>query len=233
MLNIEEIGLIEPYDEAPPQHCLFTLVRQGQRLEAPITQPTSTHIVLLTLLLGAIATPLCLFIYGALRPSEPRLAIGLLFCAIWLLAVLGPAAFWVFVPIGWLRPDHWIRFDRGTGILSIRGGYAEFRRDEIVAFLSVTDCRKKKRQTELQVITGSVTSFSKHFVANCRELNPSLAFATVMQELGEFSEIAYWFAVIDEDGKVALNQRMASDTTNVLGRSLTEQTAIENSSGQR
>lgn len=78
MLNIEEISLIEPYDETPPRRCLFTLVRQGQRLEAPIAQPTGTHIVLLTLLLGAIATPLCLFIYSALRPSDPSVGIGLL-----------------------------------------------------------------------------------------------------------------------------------------------------------
>lgn len=215
MLNIEEIGLIEPYDETPPRHCLFTLVRQGERLEAPIAQPTGTHIVLLTLLLGAIATPLCLFIYSALRPSDPSVGIGLLLGVIWLLGVLGPAAFWLFVPIGWLRPDHWIRFDRDTGILSIRGGYAEFNRDEIVAFLSVTDCRKQKRQTEFQVLTGSVTSFSKHFVANCRELNPGLAFAKVMQELGEFSHIPYWFAVIDEDGTLSLNPPSATEFTKV------------------
>lgn len=211
-VELEDIGLIEPYDELPPRHCPLTIVRNERRIEAPIPQPTRTHLVLLTLFLAAISTPLCIAIYRAMQPSDHKFGVGAMIVACWTLSVFGPAAFWMVIPVGWLRPDHWIRFDRETGILSIRSGYSEFHRNEILALLSVTDLRKKKRQTEFQVVTVCSTSAStsastsKHFVANCRELNPNVAFATVIREIGSFAEIPCWFAIIDSDGKTSIDR---------------------------
>lgn len=216
MLNLKDIGLIEPYDELPPRYCPLTIVRNERRIEAPIPQPTRTHLVLLTLFLAAISTPLCIAIYLAMQPSHIAFGVEVMIVPCWILSVFGPAAFWMVIPVGWLRPDHWIRFDSESGILSIRGGYSEFHRDEILALLSVTDLRKKKRQTEFQVVTVCSTSAStststsastsKHFVANCRELNPNVAFATVIREIGSFAEIPCWFAIIDSDGKTSIDR---------------------------
>ena len=208
MLDLKDIGLIEPDDELPPRHCLLTIVRNEGRIEAPIPQPTGTQIALLTLFLAAVSTPFCIAIYRGMQRSDHAFGVGVMIVACWTLSVFGPAAFWMFIPVGWLRPDHWIRFDRESGILSIRGGYSEFHRDEIIALLSVTDLRKKKRQTEFQIVTVCSTSAStsKHFVANCGELNANVAFATVIREIGSFAGIPCWFAIIDPDGKTSIDR---------------------------
>lgn len=205
-VELKDIGLIEPYDEMPPRHCLLTVVRNERRIEAPIPQPTGTHVTLLTLFLAAVSTPFCIAIYSAMQPRDHEIGVGVIIGACWLLGVFGPAAFWMIIPVGWLRPDHRIRFDRESGILSIRGGYSELHRDEIIALLSVTDLRKKKRQSEFRIVTVSSTSTSKHFVANCRELDPNLAFAAIIKEIGSFAGIPCWFANIDSDGKTSIDR---------------------------
>ncbi len=208
MLNLEEVGLIEPDDELPPRYCPLAIVRNERRIEAPIPQPTGKQIGLLTLFLAAVSTPLCIAIYRGMQPSHIAIGVEVMIVPCWILSIFGPAAFWIFIRGGWPCPDHLIRFDREPGILSIRGGYSEFHRDEILALLSVTDLRKKKRKTEFQVVTVCSTSVStsKHFVANCRELNPKVAFATVIREIGSFAGIPCWFAIIDSDGKTSIDR---------------------------
>lgn len=76
MLNLKDIGLIEPYDELPPRNCLLTIVSNDQRIEAPIPQANSTHIILLTLFLAAVGTPLCIAIYRACNRVTMRLVLG-------------------------------------------------------------------------------------------------------------------------------------------------------------
>ena len=205
MLSLEDIRLIEPYDETPPRRCPLSVVQSDQQIEAPIHQPTGFHIALLTILLAAFGTPICYVVYFNAASDQNRFGLGVLVSVVWVLGVIGPAAFWLFWPIGILRPDHWIRFDRESGLLSLKGGFSEFRRDEIAALLSVTDLRKKKRQTEFQIVTGCPGAFAKHFVANCRELDPQIAFGTVIQEIGRFSGIPYYFAMIDSDGKISID----------------------------
>jgi len=213
MLNVKDIGLIEPYDETPPRHFRFSIVTNDRRIEVPISQPKGVHIALLTLLLAALGTPLCVIVFNALRTNDNGFAVTpLLVLAIWIIAILGPATFWLFWPVGgMLRPDHLIRFDRVSGLLSIKGGFSIFRRDEIVALLSVTDLRKRKQQTEFQIISGAPGAFAKHFVANCRELDPRMAFRNVMQKIGEFSGIPHCFAMIDADGNITIDAEENTD----------------------
>ena len=213
MIDSAQIGLIDPYDETPPERWSFEVAVQDNRMELPIAEAKPMHIALLTIGLAAIATPMCYFIYSGLKDSMivagNGIALGIFCVVIWTLAVLGPAAFWLFFPVGMLRPDHWLRFDRDTGMLSIRGGWSTFQREEIVCLLAVTDLRKGKRQTEFQVISGSPSAFEKHFVANCRLLDPQQAFGTTIEALSEFSGIPWCYAIIDEDGKVSVDERDA------------------------
>ena len=209
MIDAAQIGLIAPYDETPPEHWSFEVAVYENRMELPIAQPKPMYIALLTIGLAAIATPMCYFIYAGLKGSMVAgngIALGIVFVVIWILAVLGPAAFWFFLPVGMLRPDHWLRFDRDSGTLSIRGGWSTFQREEIVCLLAVTDLRKGKRQTEFQVISGTPNAVEKHFVANCRMLDPQRAFGTTIEALSEFSGIPWCYAIINEDGKVDVKE---------------------------
>lgn len=212
MIDTTQISLIVPYDERPPERWSFEVEVHDNRMELPIAQPKPVHIAPLTIGLAAIATPMCYFIYGGLKDSMIVAGNGIVFVVIWLLAVLGPAAFWLFFPVGMLRPDHWLRFDRSTGMLSIRGGWSIFQREEVVCLLSVTDLRKGKRQTEFQVISGTPCAFEKHFVSNCRVLDPQQAFGSTIEALSEFSGIPCCYAIIDENGKVEIKEGSVNAT---------------------
>lgn len=205
MLSLEDIRLIEPYDEIAPWRCQLTVVESDQRIEVPIHQISGFQVALLTILLAVICTPICYIVYAHVGSDENRIAFGILVSVIWILGVIGPAAFWLFWPIGFLRPDHWIRFDRDSNLLSIRGGYSIFHLNEIIGFLSVTDLRRRKRVTEFQVITCDSGARANHFVSNCRELNPELAFGHVIKQFGRFSKIPYYFATIDSDGYIRID----------------------------
>jgi hypothetical protein len=209
MIDAAQISLIEPYDETPPARCGFEVAVHENRVDLPIAQPKAKFIALMTMGLAAVATPMCYFIYGGLKGSMVAgngIELGIVLVVIWILAVLGPAAFWWYLPVGMLRPDHWLRFDRGTGTLSIRGGWSTFNREEIVCLLAVTDLRKGKRQTEFQVVSGTPCAVEKHFVANCRELDPQRAFGSIIEAFSDFSGIPWCYAIIMENGIVDIKE---------------------------
>ncbi len=70
-------------------------------------------------------------------------------CIAWIIGVFGPAAYYRFWPIGSLRPDHWLRFDRDLSVLSIRGGWSILRYEEIQCFLAVTIFERGKLSSKL------------------------------------------------------------------------------------
>lgn len=204
MIDSKDIGLIEPWDEQPPDEFRVEVKLENNQIEIPMKQAPFVAILLLTIGLAIVGTPLCflLWLSPPTPPMSPSTTAFRLFVAVaWCIGVLGPAAFWYLWPNGLLRPDHWIRYDRDSRVLSIRGGWSTFHREEIVCFLAVTDVRRRKRRTELQVLTLSEPCNAKHFVAHCRVTDPELAFGSVMTQFATFSDIPCFVATIDVDGR--------------------------------
>lgn len=201
-----EVALIEPPDEIPPKLSVKKAVETGDRLELPIALPTTKQLVWGMSVLAVVASLFCGLILWFFSQQKVSLSSGItqliMFC--WLIALVGPALFWFAFPNGVLKPDHWLRYDRKLGELSIRGGTTILQFDQVICIISVSDRRKRKQQTELQVLSVGTTIPYKHFVLNSRELDPRQAFGTVLEQFHDFAGLPRYYASIDEQGKVYL-----------------------------
>lgn len=205
MLSPQDIGLIEPYDRSNHDRFECEAVVNGDQIEIPIVYPNGWQVILLTLGLAAIATPLSLVVYNSFKEIGFDIPTsGFAVSTIWAIAVIGPPAIFYYARNSPLLPNHLLRFDRSTGILSLPSRWASFRREEIVCFLSVTDFRKNRSQTEFQIITGDGSPFAKHLVATCLSRNPDHGFLKVIEQFSGFSGIPSAIAIIQPDGAMEI-----------------------------
>ncbi len=203
MLNASDISLIDSDVDPPPRECQLSVVVESKYVVIPITQPSMVAVLLVTLGLFALGTPLCFVIYESAH-KQPGIAGSIMLPMLivaWVVGVFGPAVYYLFWPTGVLRPDHWLRFDRELNVLSIRGGSSILKFQDIVCLLAVTDLRKK--QTEFQVVSRASTT-EKHFVASCRVPNPEQAFGKTLEAFGRLSKIRACYATISHDGMINL-----------------------------
>ncbi len=203
MLKPADVRLVGPEDELPPAESILETVVLGDRLEIPLAQPSARHVVLLTLALTAIATPLCLFLaysFARLDQFPIRLAIWPVIAAAWIVAVFGPAFWWLCVPTGAIKPHYLVQVDRDKQTISLWGGWSTYPLSQILCICAVADLRKRAKRTELQLIVRSEPHHEPQFVTHCRQLDPQVAYGQLLREISQFSGIPACVATIATDG---------------------------------
>lgn len=199
MVAPETLELIATSDDGSPmEEAMYQAEDRGDVVVIPIPQMGHAGIWIMTIALATIATPLVYFVM--LRNSADHISgfMKVVPVAAWFLAVFGPICFYYFVPFGWLRPGHWLLFDRNTQVLSFQGGFHRWHRSQIQYLLAITGSRPKSERfvTELQICVGD----AKYLILHTTQRDPEKAYGKTMRVFACAMQVPAYIAKMKADG---------------------------------
>lgn len=203
MIDDTHICLIESNDGPAPARCDLGVTEDSDFVQVPLRLPSRTEILAMILLLVFLATPACILFFSLIRESFGNTLFAVMVAtSIWLLSVGLTTAYWLIWPIGQLKPDHLLRYDKRSETISLNGGAYLFRRKEVLCLLSVTDLRKRKRRTELQLLAGPSNHPEAIFLFDCQASDPVEGFGAIAIPLQKLAGLPVLFATIQLDGTI-------------------------------
>jgi hypothetical protein len=184
----------------------------GDVITVPIPRKGQVVIWGMTIAFAAIATPSCYFVATYLIADNFRVPFAVftkyVVVVAWMFAVFGPVGTYYLLPFGWWNPDHWLKYDRRTRQLSVRGGFHRWHRDQIHCIVAIACSRKpsKRFATELQIWIHERNQVNKYLLLHTNQADPETAFGRVLCEFAIVMKVPLYLAKVLENGTTAVQQ---------------------------
>lgn len=177
-------------DEPTPSSYLSQLPAESLKdvlVIGQIRRPPMIQLIPLTIAIGCVFVGFYWLMRDLLWRGNGAFGYFFLFCAI--LGTFGPMAYATLMPRGRLMPDHLLRYDRATGVLSYLGGAHTFRRDEVVCLIALTARGQWGEVSELQIVAGSASPFRRVRVIGTTHRDARKVFGPAMTAMQDFAGI--------------------------------------------